>query len=148
MTTIPHGAWIAVADGAKALVLRNDGEADIPNFTTLDVFENSRSVPTSQMGSDRPGRTHASAGTHRSSVGQTDWHELEELRFARRVGEALEKHCLAGDFKQLIVVAPARTLAELRKHFSPRLKDAIIAEIDKDLTGHPVYEMEKVLRSA
>jgi protein required for attachment to host cells len=48
----------------------------------------------------------------------------------------------------LIVVAPPRALADLRKAFHPDLKKRIIAEIDKDLTKHPVDQIEKHLASA
>ena len=66
MNTITHGTWIAVADGAKALVMRNDGEADAPNFTVLDVFQNPDNARTSEIGTDKPGRTHESSTTGRS----------------------------------------------------------------------------------
>ncbi len=81
----------------------------------------------------------------KSAVEQTDWHQIEEQRFARFVEAELEKNFTEGQFKHLVVVAPAKTLAELRKHFSARLRAAIIREIDKDLTKHPLYEMERLI---
>ncbi|HEX9238689.1 MAG TPA: host attachment protein [Xanthobacteraceae bacterium] len=45
----------------------------------------------------------------------------------------------------LVVVAPPRTLADLRKAFRPDVKKRIVAEIDKDLTKHPVDQIEKHL---
>jgi len=145
MKNLRHGTWIAIADGAKALVLRNDGEADAPNFSVVDVFTNSESARTSDLGTDRPGRTRQSAATARASVGQTDWHEIGEHRFAANFAKTLKRHCEAGDFSRLVVVAPPRTLADLRKHYSKRVQDAIIAEIDKDLTNHPLHKIERVL---
>jgi protein required for attachment to host cells len=47
--------------------------------------------------------------------------------------------------KALVVVAPPRALADLRVAFHPEVKSRIIAEIDKDLTNHPVGEIEKHL---
>jgi protein required for attachment to host cells len=47
--------------------------------------------------------------------------------------------------KALVVVAPPRTLADLRVAFHSDVKGRIIAEIDKDLTKHPVHEIEKHL---
>jgi protein required for attachment to host cells len=47
--------------------------------------------------------------------------------------------------KALVVVAPPRTLADLRQAFHADVKSRIIAEIDKDLTKHSVYEIEKHL---
>jgi protein required for attachment to host cells len=43
------------------------------------------------------------------------------------------------------VVAPARTLADLRRAFHDDVKKKIVAEVDKDLTKHPVGEIEKHL---
>jgi protein required for attachment to host cells len=42
-------------------------------------------------------------------------------------------------------VAPPRTLAELRLAFHPDVKACIVAEVNKDLTKHPVDEIEKHL---
>ena len=50
-----------------------------------------------------------------------------------------------GKVKALIVVAPPRTLAELRKEFCSDVKACILAEINKDLTRHPIAEIEKHL---
>ena len=47
--------------------------------------------------------------------------------------------------KKLVVVAPPRTLAELRLAFHPDVKACIVAEVNKDLTKHPVDEIEKHL---
>jgi len=45
---------------------------------------------------------------------------------------------------KVIIVAPPRILAELRLRLS-RLGPQIIAEIDKDLTNHPISEIEAML---
>jgi protein required for attachment to host cells len=85
-----------------------------------------------------------SAGTHRhSSMEPTDWHEIEKERFADRVAAALEKLVRDQNMQKIVVVAPPRTLAELRHVFHADVKKRIIAEIDKDLTKHPVSEIEK-----
>jgi protein required for attachment to host cells len=48
----------------------------------------------------------------------------------------------------LLVVAPPRTLADLRKAFHSDVKKKIIAEIDKDLTNFPIDQIEKHLANA
>ena len=58
---------------------------------------------------------------------------------------AMEEMIRARKVKALVVVAPPRTLAELRDAFHPDVKACIIAEINKDLTKHPVFEIEKHL---
>ena len=142
---IPHGAWVLVGDGAKALMLRNEGDEVYPNLVTLDVLRNAPNPRTSAQGTDRPGRVQERATSKRSSVEATDWHDIAEHRFARHVAEIVERHALAGEIPHLIVVAPARTLADLRKAFSKHVSDKISAEVDKDLTQYPVYRIEHLL---
>ena len=59
----------------------------------------------------------------------------------------MEQMVRASKAKALIVVAPPKTLAELRNAFHPDVKACIIAEINKDLTKHPLGEIEKHLMS-
>ena len=142
---IPHDAFVFVGDGRKALFLRNNGDEKFPDLRTERVFVDSN-PPTREQGSDKPGRTFKRAGTNmRSSVDNVDWHDLEEHRFARHVAEAMEKLVRERKVKALVVVAPPRTLADLRQAFHADVKSRIVAEINKDLTKHPVYEIEKHL---
>jgi len=139
---IPQDAFVFVGDGRKALFLRNAGDERFPNLRTERVFVDDN-PPTHEQGSDRPGRAFKRAGTNlRSGVETTDWHDLEEHRFAQRVATAMEHLVRERNAKALIVVAPPRTLADLRKAFHADVKRRIIAEIDKDLTKHPIHEIE------
>jgi protein required for attachment to host cells len=142
--TIPHNAYVFVGDGCKALVLRNEGDEKFPNLKTEQVFVD-HDPPTHEQGTDRPGRAYSSVGPGRSSVSQTDWHKLEEQKFAHEVAATLEKLVRDGKIKALIVVAPPRALADLRKAFHDDVKKTIVAEINKDLTKHPIYQIEKHL---
>ncbi len=142
---IPHDAFIFIGDGRKALFLRNAGDEKFPNFRVERVFVD-ENPPTHEQGSDRPGRAFKRAGTNlRSGVEDTDWHELEEHRFAQRVAAAMERLVRERKVKALVVVAPPRALADLRLAFHSDVKKRIIAEIDKDLTKHPVLAIEKQL---
>jgi protein required for attachment to host cells len=142
---IPHDAFVFVGDGRKALFLRNEGDEKFPNLKTERVFED-ENPPTHEQGSDRPGRAFKRAGTNlRSGVEDTDWHDLEEHRFVHRVAGAMEQLVRERKAKALVVVAPPRALADLRAVFHPDVKSRIIAELDKDLTHHPVGEIEKHL---
>ena len=145
---IPQDAFVFVGDGRKALFLRNAGDERFPNLKTERVLVDDN-PPTHEQGTDRPGRAFKRAGTNlRSGVEITDWHDLEEHRFAQRVATAMEHLVRERNAKALIVVAPPRTLADLRKAFHADVKRRIIAEIDKDLTKHPVDQIEKHLASA
>jgi protein required for attachment to host cells len=142
---IPQNAYVFVGDGRKALFLRNAGDEKFPNLKTERVFVDDN-PPTHEQGTDRPGRAFKRAGTNvRSGVGDTDWHDLEEHRFAQRVAAEMEKLVRDRNVNALVVVAPPRTLADLRQAFNADVKNRIVAEIDKDLTKHPVYQIEKQL---
>ncbi len=142
--SIPQDALVFVGDGQKALFLRNKGDSKFPNLRVERVFAEA-DPPTHDQGTDRPGRAFQSVGFARSSVETTDWHRLEKNVFADHVAAALEKLVQGGGVKAIVVVAPPRTLAELRHVFHADVKSRIIAEVGKDLTRHPVWDIEKHL---
>lgn len=143
---IPRDAWVFVGDGQKALFLRNAGDQKFPDLRVEQVFADDN-PPTHEQGTDKPGRSFArAAGTHlRGSVAQTDWHQLEEHRFVGRVAAALEQAVRRRGVRTLIIVAPPRTLADLRAAFHDDVKKRIVAELAKDLTNHPVADIERHL---
>src|SRR3974390_3132229 len=145
---IPHGAFVFVGDGRKALFLRNDGDEKFPNLKTESVFEDDNPL-THEQGSERPGRvSKAFDSSQRSAVEPVDWHHLEEHRFARQVASAMEEVMRSRKVPALVVVAPPRTLADLRNAFHADIQARVIAEINKDLTKHPVDEIETHLTAA
>ena len=142
---VPHNALVFVGDGQKALFLRNTGDAKFPNLTVERVFAEQK-PPTHEQGTDRPGRGFKRAATNRhSSMEETDWHDLEKHRFAEHVASALERLVRKDGVKTVIIVAPPRTLADLRHALHADVKSRITAEIDKDLTRHPITDIEKHL---
>ena len=139
---IPHDAFIFVGDGRKALFLRNEGDEKFPSLKTERVFAD-ENPPTHDQGADRPTVAFAHAGSHRRvGIEQTDWHRLEEHRFVERVASALEKLVRSRHVPALVIVAPPQTLADLRRDFHADVKKLIVAEIGKDLTKHPVAEIQ------
>jgi protein required for attachment to host cells len=141
---IPHDAIVFVGDGRKALFLRNEGDEKFPNLKTESVFLD-KNPPTHEQGTDRPGRSYSSIGPGRSAVEPTDWHDLEEHHFARVVAEALEQLVRERHVRALLIAAPPRTLADLRQALHKDVKAIIIAEVAKNFTKQPVYEIEKHL---
>ena len=141
---IPHNAFVFVGDGRKALFLRNEGDEKFPNLKTEKVFED-ENPPSHEQGTDRPGHIGKAPEGGRAAVEPTDWHDIEERHFARKVAAALEQVVRADKVKALVVVAPPKTLADLRNAFHADVKARVIAEINKDLTKHPVWEIEKHL---
>ena len=167
---VPHNAFVLVADGRKALFFRNEGDAEFPNLQVEHAQEHvnpadrdqktdaAGGARSTQTGAGSPavaqgGSNHASGGgaqfaPSRGSMGETDYHQQEEDRFAAETADMLKRRALANEFESLIIVAPPKTLGELRKHYHKAVSDRLTGELAKDLTGHAVPEIEQALRSA
>lgn len=142
MTKLPHDSLVFIGDGCKALFLRNVGDEQIPDLRTEQVFKEDN-PPSREQGSDKPGRGFASAGSpRRSGMEETDWHRLEEQRFAERVAVALAGVVRKRHVPAILVAAPPKTLAELRRAFHADVKAKIVGELDKDLTNEPVDRIQ------
>jgi len=141
---IEHGMLVMVADGAQALVFRNKGSALHPVLETL--FHERRNNPASrEQGSDAPGRTQARMGERRSAYEETDWHQQAEEEFARHAAQVLEQAASAHPKEKIVVAAAPKTLGTLRKHYGRATQKQLVAEIDKDLVGHPSEDILAVL---
>ena len=144
---IDHDALVLVADGRKMLMLRNEGDADYPNFQ-VEKVEQIDNPPTREQATHAAGQASSPMGQRQNSVEQTDFHQLEEDRFAADTALMLQKRALANDFEKLIVVAPPQTLGEMRKHYHETVRQRLVGELSKDLVGHPLPEIEKIVKAA
>ena len=141
---LPKNTLVLVADGRKMLFLRNHGD-EAQMDLHLEAHQEQDNPPTREQGTDVPGRTFSSVGSRRSAMEQTDFHQIEEDRFAAEAANILRDRALNGDFKTLVIVAPPRTLGELRKHYHKEVASRIVEELHKDLTGFPVNEIQAAL---
>jgi protein required for attachment to host cells len=142
---IPHNAVIFVGDGRKALFLCNEGNEGALNLRKNKVFEDTN-PPTHEQGADRPGRVSKAYGSgRRSAVEATDWHDIEAHRFVGRIASAMEELVRLDHVPAFVIVAPPKALADLRSAIRPDVKALIVAEVNKDLTKHPIGEIEKNL---
>ena len=144
---LPHKSVVLVADGRKMLFLRNDGDEVHPNLI-VEAAEEQDNPATRDQATDSAGRASSPQGAARSSVEPTDFHQIEEDRFAAEVADMLKRRALKNDYESLIIVAPPKTLGEMRKHYHVEVSQRLKGEIDKDLTGHPIAEIEKALQNA
>ncbi len=143
---VHHGAWVLVGDGKKALFLRNEGDAELLNLRRIDVREHVNPA-TRDQGAGAPGRAVSPNGSRVGAVEQTDWHQIEEDRFAAGMAADLNRAVQDGSAKELIIVVPPKVLAEIRRDLSEEAHRAVKAEIAKDLTHHPIPEIETLLAS-
>ncbi|MES2338640.1 MAG: host attachment family protein [Pseudomonadota bacterium] len=149
---VPNNAVVLVADGRKMLFLRNLGDALAPNLTVEHAQEQDNPSDGDQK-TDQAGRAASTRGgggfaAGGGTMGEVDFHQQEEDRFAADAADLLRTRALNNDFESLIIIAPPRTLGELRKHYHKEVSDRLTGELAKDLTGHPIADIEKALVAA
>lgn len=132
---LPQNTIIAVADGEKLSLFENEGDAANVRLKAL---------PASDVDSSKI----ASGGRHPSSSANPDDSQQDEDGFSAGVADILNKQVLGGKIKNLVIVAAPRTLGELRKSYHKSLSEVLIGELDKDLTGHSLQDIEKALAAA
>jgi protein required for attachment to host cells len=139
------GVLVVICDGRKVLLLENRGDEAFPNLHMQEVLEHDNPA-THEQGTGAPGRVHQSTGTARSAVEQTDWHDEAERHFLQMLAKELDAAVTRAPGKRLVVVAAPRALGMLRQAYSPLLRHAISAELDKDWVKMPIHEIEKQLQ--
>ncbi|MBZ9706572.1 host attachment protein [Mesorhizobium sp. ESP7-2] len=144
---LKHGIWVVVADGEKALLLKNGGDTKFPNLEVVQVIEQ-ENPPTREQGSDSPGRYNDGPSMHRSAVEDTDWHRIGKERFAEEIAARLYKLAHDGEFDSLVLVAPPVVLGAMRKKLHKEVADKVTAEIPKTMTNHGIPEIEALLQAA
>jgi protein required for attachment to host cells len=140
---VPHNSVILVADGRKSLFFRNEGDGDFPNLIVAEK-EIHPNPAHHEQASDGAGRASGRLG---SSMEEVDFHQQQEDRFAADTARMLKARALRNEFDSLVVVAPAKTLGELRKHYHVEVERRLVAEVPKDLVNLPVSEIEKILQA-
>jgi protein required for attachment to host cells len=130
--------WIVVADGARGRFFKPDEEARklVPAGPADLVAPESRQR-TRDLKSDKPGRSYSSSrsGVRHAFEPPHDYHKLEKHRFTAVLAKTLDDACRKGEFAELIVVAPRRSLGELRELLSKRVQACVHTEVAKDFTN-------------
>jgi protein required for attachment to host cells len=133
--------WILIADGARARFLENEGPgkglAPAPLPPQEAKLDRDRDVY-----SDRPGRVQESVGgAHHAVARRVDWHRFEKEQFAGRLAKLLDEASGAHRFDKLVLVAPPRTLGDLRAALAPATRAKVSGELDRDLTQIPDHDL-------
>src|SRR4051794_730016 len=131
---IKNGDWVFVGDGRKALLLRNEGDPDLLDLRRIEVREDDN-PPSREQGTDGPGRSGVNIGP-RSAIDATDWHALEEERFAATIAERLNRAAEESRFEHIAIAAPPKDLGELRGEYPKNLTGKTVAEGDNEHTQH------------
>ena len=141
---IANNALVLVTDGRKTLFFRNHGDINQIDLRT-EAHDERVDQSDGEMKTDAAGSTHQSGGYGRSSYEETDFHQLEEDRWAKSAAEAVNKRALSNDFEALAIIAPPKTLGELRKQLHKEAAKRVVCEIAKEMTGHTIADIEKLI---
>ncbi len=130
---LPTDTIVAVADVEKLHLFRNTGTETEMSLTA---------APEQDI------ETTAGAGGQNSSAANPDESRVEEAGFATGIVTMLNQQVLSGKFSSIVIIAAPKTLGEIRKHYHKKLEEALVGEIAKDLTGHPIAASEKTVLAA
>lgn len=136
--------WVLLCDASKAVLFQNAGDSVFPKLEKRFEWHGT-SLPSHEMGTDRPGRTFSGKQGRHSAIQPKDLRRIAEREFLTEVTEALVRKL--GDLraKKLLIVAPAKVLGELRSLLPSEIADCVRAEIEKDYLRTPVHEIESRL---
>jgi len=141
--------WIVVADGARArfLTASEDGSKLIPARDT-DMVAPMNRRPARDLKTDKPGRSYSSSrsGVRHALEPPHDYHKLEKHLFSAALAKALQEASEGKAFDRLVLVAPRRSLGELRGLLSDQVKKQIDQEIAKDLTNETAARLWRHLQ--
>ena len=137
-------ALVLVTDGRKTLFFRNHGDVNQIDLRT-EAHDERVDAKDSDMKTDAAGTNAQSGGYGRPSYEETDFHQLEEDRWAKHAAEDVNKRALANDFEALAIIAPPKTLGELRKQLHKEAARRVVCEIPKEMTGHTISDIEKLI---
>ena len=132
----PHKSHVAVIDGHRFLLLRNEGQPFEPKLAM-------QAEPELEA-------TNFSAGVrHQDDGGQMKGNtDLNELAHAAAAADWLNRQAIAGKLDDVVIIADPKSLGEMRRHYHGELKSRIVGEIDKALTGEPVEAIAKAIANA
>lgn len=137
---------LVLADGQKAVFLRNQGHNGQIRLKTLQSFSLDN-LASHELGWDRPGRAYAryGVGSSRSAYESNDPHEQGEIHFLEGLAQAIEGALASDGFEQLVLMAPPRALAVLREALSPAAQGKVTQSIAKDYLKTPLSDLEQIL---
>ncbi|MGC9954868.1 MAG: host attachment protein [Rhizomicrobium sp.] len=147
MTARQKTTWIAVLDGAQArfFALRNNGDGG-------QIFEEAAEALSADLPrysrderSDRPVRAFAVGKARGAVEPRHDYIKLAKHNFAREVAGTLDAACADHRYDQLVLVAPPRSLGELRELLSERAQAVMVHEVPKNLTKLSTDALRKKL---
>ena len=141
---LANNAFVLVVDGRKMLFFRNHGDENQIDLRT-EAHDEREDYANHELKSDAPGAMAQSIGFGRQTYEETDFHQLEENRWAQAAAEAVNQRALNNDFETLAIIAPPKILGVLRKKLHKEAERRLVCEISREMTGRPIPDIEALL---
>ncbi|HJS41702.1 MAG TPA: host attachment family protein [Sphingomicrobium sp.] len=141
---LPHQALVFVTDGRKMLFLRNQGDENQLDLRT-EAHDERKDRKDHEIKTDAAGSSKQSFGFGRPALDEPDFHEQEKHRWAKQAADRLNQRALRQDYEALAIVAPPKTLAELRKNLHKEAERRVVATFNKEMTDRPIADIEDLL---
>jgi protein required for attachment to host cells len=143
---LPHNAEVLVIDGRKLLFFRNHGDGARIDLRT-QMHETRDDAADRELKTDQAGQSPAPGGTGLGggTMGETDYHQQDEDRFAVHAADMLKRRTLGGDTHPLAIIAAPKTLGVLRAKQHKEVEKRVVLELAKDMTNRPVADIEALL---
>lgn len=127
---IPEGALIVVADGGGARLLRNTGKSgavELEQVEAIDAKRMAQSSPAGVLPTD------------------TSFKEAGEAGFAKALAQRLNEDALKHRFKDLVLVADAQTLGQIRPLLHKETLALMNSEHAKNLVNSSLDDITRSL---
>jgi len=132
MKKIPGGAWVVVADGCGARLLRNVGTGLAVSLEQIKVIGPKDLANEGPAGRQPPERTSA---------------EIDEATFAKQLARRLNAAALKNEFAHLVLVADPQTLGQMRPLLHEETVKKMVEELNKSLVHAPLEDIERALKA-
>lgn len=138
--------WILVADAGRARVLAEAASGG--ELIQVEGFDLTNELPkTSELVRDSLPRTFDSAGPGRHAIApKSDPHRAAKRDFAEELAEQIATAEAKGAFHELVIVAPAQMLGDLRQCLTEPVKRRVTRELRLDLAHTPIAEIARRLK--
>jgi protein required for attachment to host cells len=132
MKKIPTGAWIVVADGTGARLLRNVGKGLNVSLEQVKLVGPKDLAHEGPAGRQPPERSTA---------------EIDEATFVKQLAQRLNAAALKNEYAHLVLVADPQTLGQMRPLLHEQTTKRMVEELNKSLFRAPLEEIERALKA-
>lgn len=149
MPKSPKTTWIVIADGARARILAQKA----PRGALLPALDQELVDPavhghSRDIKSDAPGRAFdPGSGARHAMEPRHDPHQYEKHLFAKRVAELINAAAGRKEFNRLVLVAPPKTLGDLRAELDEHAAKMVTGTLDRDLLKIGAADLPRHLES-